>query len=130
MRGCVRSAEPRELPGVMNVLDGSLLAIDATSVRERIPDGEVLVYAEEGRIIGVLVLDGCHIDALAVRRARRLQGIGAELVEAAADRCDDSLTADFRGELHPFWATLGFDVEPAAESERYIGTLVTEADAR
>ena len=105
----------------MSVLDASLLAIDAGTVEDRIPDGDVLVYVEEGRLLGALVLDGSHVDAVAVRRSRRRQGIGGALVAAAFDRCAGPLTADFRAELRSFYEGLGFEVE--GDGRRLRGTL-------
>ena len=64
----------------------------------------------EARVVGTLVLDGDHVDAVAVRRARRGRGIGTALVEAAVDR-RGRLTADFDSCVRPFYESLGFEVE-------------------
>lgn len=113
----VREATSEELPGVMNVLDGANIAIDAGTVGRRIEAGTVLV-AGEGHPVGVLVAiprqTGVHIEALAVRRRRRKQGIGSALVESAADRWG-RLTATFDPPVRSFYESLSFDVESRGE---------------
>jgi len=125
----VREATVQDLPDVMNVLDGAVLRADAATVRDHIADGAVLVaVAGDGgserdgaeRVLGALVLDGDHIDAVAVRRRRRGQGIGTGLVEAAGER-RERLTATFDADLRPFYEGLGFAVEPAEEPGRLWG---------
>ncbi len=118
----VREATVRDLPDVMNVLDGAVLDVDAGAVRERIADDAVLVaVAGDGeRVLGALVLSGHRIDAVAVRRRRRGQGIGSALVEAAGER-RDRLTAEFDADLRPFYEGLGFTVEPTDEPGRLWG---------
>jgi GNAT superfamily N-acetyltransferase len=118
----VREATVRDLPDVMNVLDGAVLEADAASVRDRIADDAVLVAVSENgrRVLGALVLEGDHIDAVAVRRRRRGQGIGTALVEAASER-RDRLTAAFDADLRPFYEELGFAVEPTDEPGRLWG---------
>lgn len=119
----VRPAAVADLPDVMNVLDGAALRADAGRLRTAIDREDVLVAVEGGddeRVLGALVLDGAEITAVAVRRRRRDQGIGSALVEAAADR-RERLVAEFRPDVRPFWAALGFDIEPTGESGRYRG---------
>ena len=125
----VREATVQDLPDVMNVLDGAVLRADAATVRDRIADDAVLVAVTDdagagtddpGRVLGALVLDGDHVDAVAVRRRRRGQGIGTALVEAAADR-RERLTAAFDADLRPFYEGLGFEVEPTEDSGRLWG---------
>ncbi|MDS0261677.1 GNAT family N-acetyltransferase [Haloarcula sp. S1CR25-12] len=118
----VREAAVADLPDVMNVLDGAVLEADAAAVRDAIADDDVLVAVsgDGERVLGALVLDGDHVDAVAVRRRRRGQGIGTELVEAAADR-RERLTAAFDADLRPFYEGLGFTLEPADESGRFRG---------
>ena len=117
----VRIARPADLPEAMNVLDGASLAADAGAVRERIAAGAVLVAAADERLLGVCVLDNNEIDAIAVRRRRRGQGIGTRLVERAAKSVDGGLSADFHRRARPFYDTLDFDVEPADEPDRFRG---------
>jgi len=118
----VREAAATDLPDVMNVLDGAALQADAPTVRDRIDADAVLVAvsADRERVLGALVRSGDHIDAVAVRRRRRGQGIGTALVEAAAEG-RDRLTATFDADLRQFYEGLGFEVRPAGEPERLRG---------
>nr|WP_254282969.1 GNAT family N-acetyltransferase [Halomicroarcula limicola] len=106
----------------MNVLDGAALAVDAETVRASMGSGGTLVaVSEDGeRVLGALVLDGCRIEAVAVRRRRRGQGIGTALVEAAGER-RERLTAAFDADVRPFYAKLGFEIEDGDESGRLRG---------
>ncbi|MBX0287020.1 GNAT family N-acetyltransferase [Haloarcula salinisoli] len=118
----VRDATVSDLPDVMNILDGAVLRADAAAVQDHIGDDEVLVaVSTDGeRVLGALVLSGHHIDAVAVRRRRRGQGIGSALVEAAADR-RERLTAEFDADLRSFYEGLGFTIEQTDESGRLWG---------
>jgi GNAT superfamily N-acetyltransferase len=116
-----RTARPADLPAVMNVLDGASLSVDAETVRERIEGETVLLAVADGRLIGACVLDGPEIDAIAVRRRRRGQGIGRRLVECAAASVDGDLRADFHRRVRPFYDALGFAIEPTDEPERFRG---------
>ncbi|GGK57888.1 N-acetyltransferase [Haloarcula sebkhae] len=109
----------------MNVLDGAVLSIAVEIVRAGAEDGSTLVAMSGdnetgGRVLGALVLDGTHIEAVAVRRRRRGQGIGTALVEAALDR-RDQLTAEFDADVRPFYEGLGFDTKPLDDPGRYRG---------
>lgn len=116
-----RPARPDDLSTVMGVLDGALLAVEATEIREHIETGAVMVATDDGRILGVCVLDGREIDAIAVRRNRRGQGIGTALVEAADSVTAGDLTAEFHRRVRPFYEPLGFEIEPIDESGRFRG---------
>lgn len=116
----IREATVEALPAVMTVFDGAMLATDVPAVRRAIDRGDLLVAATEGRVLGACLLDGEVIEAVAVRRARRDQGIGTALVEAAADR-RERLVAEFDPRVRPFWASLGFEIDAADERERYRG---------
>ncbi|EMA26034.1 MULTISPECIES: GNAT family N-acetyltransferase [Haloarcula] len=122
----VRTANADEIPAVMNVLDGAVLSIAVETVRAGAEDGGTLVAVSgddetDGRVLGALVLDDTHIEAVAVRRRRRGQGIGTALVEAALDR-RDCVTAEFDADVRPFYEALGFDVTPLAdEADRFRG---------
>ncbi|KAA9399529.1 GNAT family N-acetyltransferase [Haloarcula sp. CBA1130] len=121
----VRTAHLDEVPAVMNVLDGAVLSIAVETVRAGAEDGGTLVAASgdsetDGRILGALVLNGSHIEAVAVRRSRRDQGIGTALVKAALDR-RDRVTAEFDADVRPFYDALGFDIEPLDEPDRFRG---------
>ena len=116
----VRAATPGELPTVLTVLDSSMLETDLEVVREAIEREDLLVAVEEGRILGACLLVGDEIDAIAVRRERRDQDIGTTLVETAAER-REQLIAEFDSRVRPFWESLGFDIEPGDDAERYRG---------
>jgi GNAT superfamily N-acetyltransferase len=118
----VRAADIEDLPAMMTVLDGGLLELDVETLREAIDCRDALIAVEGERVLGVLVLVGREIEAVAVRRNRRDQGIGTSLVDAAASR-RDHLVAEFDPRVRPFWESLGFEIEPAAEPDRYRGVL-------
>ncbi|MFW5919196.1 MAG: GNAT family N-acetyltransferase [Halanaeroarchaeum sp.] len=116
----VREATRGDLAAVMNVLDGANLAIDADTVSRRIENDTVLVAGDRRRPLGALVAiprrEGAHIEAIAVRRRRRDQGVGTALVETAASRWG-RLTATFDPQVRQFYESLSFDVE--SRGERY-----------
>ena len=120
----VRETTAEDLPDVRNVVDGAALRVDVGDLRERIARGDVLVAVEDERVLGTLILDGDRVAAVAVRRARRDQGVGTALVEAAAER-RERLVAAFDARVRPFWEAVGFDVAPAEEPGRYRGVLRT-----
>jgi len=121
----VRPASPRDHLGVMRVLDGANLEVDASVVEGRIDAGTVLIAADDNRIVGALLGlprddTGMHVEAVAVRRRRRARGIGSRLVGAAIRRWRP-LTADFDPGVKPFYDALGFESEQ--RGERYRGVL-------
>jgi len=119
----VRPAVPDDLVSVMRLLDGAVLDVDVDEVRERIANEAVLVVAEGGSLTGVIVLDGAHISAIAVRRERQDRGIGRQLVEAARTR-SERLTAEFDADVRAFYEALGFEIQPIeGEPDRYRGVL-------
>lgn len=71
--------------------------------------------------VSVCVLDGREIDAIAVRRRRRGQGIGTRLVERAAAAAAGDLRAEFHRRVRPFYDSLGFAIEPTDEPDRFRG---------
>lgn len=93
----------------MAILEGALLDIAPETVSDRISEDAVLVADDEGPILGVLVLDDTHIEAIAVRPNRRGQGIGTALVEATSTH--GRLTAAFRPDVSQFYESLGFVIE-------------------
>lgn len=105
----------------MNVLDGASLAIGADTVRERSRADAVWVAVADDRCLGTCVLDGREIDAIAVRRRRRGQGIGTRLVEHAAAATAGDLRAEFHRRVRPFYDSLGFAIEPTDEPDRFRG---------
>ena len=131
----VREATREDLFPALNVLDAAML--DTEHVEGSLAAGDVLVAAEGDRILGALVLAdertssssrdserlcnvGSRIDSIAVRRARRGQGIGSALVTAAAARTD--LIAEFDGRNRPFYRSLGFEIERIGP-DRFRGRL-------
>jgi len=141
-----RPARADEVTGVLGVLDAAALETEGDRVRASVDRGDAFVAvrteaeasAAGGTVLGALVLvepdgpgvddaddrDTARIDAVAVRRRRRGQGIGRALVAAAADRYD-RLTAEFDTGVRPFYASLGFEIEPVedADRDRYRGVL-------
>ncbi|WP_336001510.1 GNAT family N-acetyltransferase [Halorientalis halophila] len=116
----VRDATPEDVPAVATVVDAGGLALSHDALVDAVDADAVLVAVTEGRILGALVLEGDAIEAIAVRPGRRDQGIGTALVAAAADR-RERLVAEFDSRVRPFWASLGFAIEPAADPGRLRG---------
>jgi GNAT superfamily N-acetyltransferase len=114
----IREASTRDHLGVMQVIDGANLELSAETVERRIDAGRVLVADDDNRILGALVAvardEGAHVEAVAVRRRRRGQGLGAALVKAAAERWTP-LTAEFDPDVRPFYEHLGFSIEERGE---------------
>lgn len=127
---CVRAAERDDRVAALNVLDAAMLETDADALAEHIDAGSVLVAADDGRIVGVIDVavtpPGGHVEAVAVRRARRGQGIGSRLVAAASERWRP-LSAAFDGDVKPFYEALGFDVRSVGP-DRYHGVLHERRD--
>jgi GNAT superfamily N-acetyltransferase len=118
----VREATVEDLPAVATVLDAAMLATD--DLPAAVEAGRVLVAAADGRVLGAPVVrppasaptwarergtEG-HVEAVAVRRRRRGQGVGSALVETAVERVG-RLTAEFDPDVEPFYGSLGFAVE-------------------
>jgi GNAT superfamily N-acetyltransferase len=103
----VREVRPGERDAALNVLDAAILETD------RADEGTLLVAVDEGRVVGALVLVGNRIDAVAVRRRRRGQGVGSALVEAAAEH-RERLVAAFDDGVRPFYESLGFTISEAS----------------
>jgi len=122
----LRAANPAELAAVCNVLDGALLAVDTGGLARSIDAGDVLVAADspEGPLLGVLVLEGTEIRAVAVRRRRRGQGIATALVAAAAAE-RELLVAEFDERVRPFWESVGFCIEALEGTTRLRGVRRT-----
>jgi sulfur carrier protein ThiS len=118
----VRPAHPDDHLDVMRIVDGAMLSADATTIRDRIDDGAVLVATvDAGSPVGALVHDGDRVTAVATRRRYRDRGVGTALVMAALER-RDRLVAEFDPDVRPFYESLGFDVE-AVEDGRLRGRL-------
>jgi GNAT superfamily N-acetyltransferase len=110
----VRRGREGDLLAVLRVLEGAMLEVGAKQVRTRTESGEVLVAELHGRVVGALVRDGDHVEAVAVHPDRRGSGVGRALLEAALDETG-RLTAEFREAVRPFYERLGFDIERGEE---------------
>jgi GNAT superfamily N-acetyltransferase len=119
-------------------------------LRERIEAGDVLVAidGDDSPVLGALVLGprqcgghggardegasadvaaSAHVDAIAVRRARRGRGVGTALVRTASER-HPRLTAEFDADVRPFYESLGFEVEAVSgEKGRFRGRYERES---
>lgn len=116
----VREAQPADRIGVRRVLDAAMLEVD--ELPGRIESGDVLVAVETDSVLGAVVLVppekappwvvetgvDVHVDAIAVRRRRRSEGIGRALVERASER--GALSAAFQADVRPFYEDLGFEI--------------------
>ena len=108
---------------VLRVLDAAILETDADRVADRIDAGDVLVarFIRTGAVAGALVATRpepgrLHVDAVAVRRARRGRGIGSALVAGVVERAErddtvEAVTAAFDPKLRGFYTDLGFAVD-------------------
>lgn len=109
----VRVADEDDRVDVARIVDGALLALDDDERAAALVRGDVLVAVDgdgdDERVLGTIVLDDGHVEALAVRRRDRREGIGSALLEAAVAR-EGRLTADFPPELRSFYEALGFEV--------------------
>lgn len=106
----IQESTADELAEVASIIDGAALQIDIDYLAPAIRTGNVLVATRpDGPILGAVVLEGTEIRAIAVRPGRRGQGIGTELVEAAAARREE-LLARFVPAVRSFWESVGFVV--------------------
>jgi GNAT superfamily N-acetyltransferase len=112
----IRTAAEDERGDARTIFDAAMLEVD----QDALDSGTVLIAVEEQRLLGALLLDGARVDAVAVRPGRRGQGIGAALIETAADR-RGTLTATFDRRVKPFYESLEFDVEPLDADGRFSG---------
>jgi ribosomal protein S18 acetylase RimI-like enzyme len=141
----IRPATDDDLVGVLRVLDAGLLDTDADTVRSRIAadrPGSVLVADAAGRVVGAVVLgdrpawvaeavagtvagdatgrdegDSHHVEAIAVGRSRRGQGVGTDLLRAACESVGGDLTADFAASVRPFYESLDCRIETGDPGE-------------
>ena len=110
----VRHGRESDLLAALRILEGAMLKIGASQIRRHTESDEVLVAEADGRIVGALVRDGEHVEAIAVRPQRRGRGIGSRLIEAALAETG-GVTVEFREEVRPFYESLGFDIEEREE---------------
>ncbi|MUW15299.1 GNAT family N-acetyltransferase [Halorubrum sp. CBA1125] len=120
-----------------------MLETDAETVDERIAAGDAFVAraTRTDGVVGALVATRpdphrLHVDAVAVRRARRGRGVGSALVAAAVRRGARDpdvrvVTAAFDADLWALYEGLGFDVRPIeadeSDSDRLRGWLAVAA---
>ncbi|ERG88266.1 MAG: putative P-loop ATPase fused to an acetyltransferase [halophilic archaeon J07HX5] len=109
----IRETTDDELLGVRRVLNAGALRVPAGLTEAT----TIIALANSPPILGALVLEGPTITAIAVRPRRRGQGIGTALVEAAAER-RVRLVVQFDPSVRPFWAGLGFTIQPAVGDTR------------
>lgn len=110
----VRRGREGDLLAVLRIIEGAMLEVGANQVRRRTQSGEVLVATRDGQVVGALVRDGEHVEAIAVHPDRRRASIGRRLIEAAlADT--GRLTAEFREVVRPFYEKLDFEIEEREE---------------
>lgn len=124
----VREARPADRVDVRRVLDAAMLEVQDLSAR--IEAGDIIVAVADGRVLGACVLvppddapdwvarggvEGrleqgidAHVDAIAVRRRRRGEGIGGALIDRAGER--GALSAAFEGDVRAFYEDMGFDI--------------------
>ncbi|WP_241154929.1 GNAT family N-acetyltransferase [Halorubrum sp. CSM-61] len=138
----VESANPDDRLDILRVLDAAMLETDAESVDVAIDadsapgTGEALVarFKRTDAVVGALIAtrpepDRLHVDAVAVRRARRGRGIGSALVAEIVRRAErdpalDLVTAAFDPKLTAFYTDLGFEVgegDDPRETDRLCG---------
>lgn len=124
--GSVRAATLDDRLAVARLVDGAMLAVP--DLAARIDAGDVLLAVRPGgHPLGTLVSqpteEGREIRAIAVERSVRDRGIGRALVEAVRGE-GETLVAEFDASVRPFYASLGFSVQPVAGAEdRYRGVL-------
>ncbi|GAB3680248.1 hypothetical protein GCM10028857_02720 [Salinarchaeum chitinilyticum] len=115
----IHVATPADRVAVSRVLDGALL--ECPDLPDRLADGTVLLARTDRAVVGAIVLDpagptdrtppdpwpaAMHVEAIAVRRKRRNQGIGSALLRAALRRWAP-LTADYDEQVKPFYESVG-----------------------
>lgn len=128
-RVAVREGQSDEHVAVMRLFEGALLDVDAETVAAGLTADELMVAepADRERIVGALLVDDCHVRAVAVHPSWRRRGVGAALVATAAERFG-RLTADFDPRIREFYESLGFEI--TRRDDRLWGVLdEDEADA-
>lgn len=125
----IEPAAPDGRLDVLRVLDAAMLETDPEFVDAAIDAGDALVarFERTDAVVGALVAtrlesDRLHVDAVAVRRARRGRGIGSALVAAAVRHAErepevEVVTAAFDADLRAFYTALGFAVRPVEPAD-------------
>jgi N-acetylglutamate synthase-like GNAT family acetyltransferase len=120
----VRVATLDDLDDVEQILDAAALETDRERTRASIRARETVVAVEGGRLLGAAVCipeaSGVRIDAIAVRKRRQAQGLGTALVERIVED-HERVVAAFDERVRPFYASLGFEIEPIEDEDRYRG---------
>jgi GNAT superfamily N-acetyltransferase len=104
--------DPRVTAGfrVPRILERMTVDVGANQIRQQTESEEVLVAERDGRVIGALVRDGDHVEAIAIHPDRRGTGVGRTSIEAALDEID-RLTPALREAVRPFDESRGFEIE-------------------
>ena len=126
-------ATPADRLDIVRVLDAAMLQTDVSALTERIAADAVICarFERTGAVVGAVIMtrpatDTAHIDALAVRRARRGNGIGSALVAravaaASADPAVGRVTVGFDDALTPLYTDCGFDIAQDDGENRWVG---------
>lgn len=127
----IREATPADRVDVARVLDGALLDVD--ELGSRLSEGRVLAATAGETVVGAIVLapegptervplsgwpEATHVRAIAVRRKRRRNGIGAALIRAALRRWSP-IVADFEADVRPFYESLGADCKVGTDGRHW-----------
>ncbi|EMA70241.1 GCN5-related N-acetyltransferase [Halorubrum aidingense JCM 13560] len=125
----IEPAAPDDRIDALRVLDAAMLETDVETVDAAIDAGDALVarFKRTNAVVGALVATRpdptrLHVDAVAVRRARRGRGIGSALVARAMRRGETDpeiavVTAEFKRDLEDFYTDLGFAIGGGVGSE-------------
>ncbi|WP_128904131.1 GNAT family N-acetyltransferase [Halorubrum amylolyticum] len=125
----IETPSPDDRLDVLRVLDAAMLETTPEAVDAAIGADDALVarFERTDAVVGALVAtrpkpERLHVDAVAVRRARRGRGIGSALVAAAVRRAERdpevaAVTAEFDPKLEGFYRDLGFDAMSATGSD-------------
>jgi GNAT superfamily N-acetyltransferase len=119
----VRAATREDCDDILQILDAAALETDRELTHESIAAGRTVVAVEEGRLLGTAVCvsteSDVRIEAIAVRKRRKGQGIGTALVERVLED-HDRVVAEFDERVRPFYESLGFEIE-TTENGRFRG---------
>ena len=129
----IEPATPADRLDIVRVLDAAMLQTDVSALAERIAADAVICarFERTGAVVGAAIMtrpatDTAHIDALAVRRARRGNGIGSALVAravaaASADPAVGRVTVGFDDALTSLYTDCGFDIAQDDDENRWVG---------
>ena len=129
----IEPATPADRLDIVRVLDAAMLQTDVSALAERIAADAVICarFERTGAVVGAVIVtrpatDTAHIDALAVRRARRGNGIGSALVAravaaASGDSAVRRVTVGFDDPLTSLYTDCGFDIAQDDGENRWVG---------